>query len=85
MPSVHRVGDPSIHGGVVTTGAVTVRAGGIPVARLGDPCPEPFHGPQVIITGSPTVRAEGKPIARQSDKLGCLALLTPTQFTVNAS
>ncbi len=85
MPSVHRVADPSVHGGAVTTGAVTVLVGGLPMARLGDPCPEPFHGPQVIMTGSATVRAEGKPVARQGDTLGCSGLLTATQFTVNAS
>jgi uncharacterized Zn-binding protein involved in type VI secretion len=84
MPSVHRLADPSVHGGAVTTGAATVLVGGVPIARLGDACPEPFHGPQMLVSGSPTVRAEGKPVARQGDTLGCSALLTPTQFTVSA-
>ena len=75
---VVRVGDITAHGGSVVKGALTVMAGGKPVARVGDPhvCPmsdgpKPHVGGPVIGPGAPTVLAEGMPVALVGDKATC--------------
>ena len=73
-----RVGDMTIHGGVITgPGVPTVLIGNMPAATLGDmqTCPM-FNGPQphvggVIAMGSATVFIGGKPAARVGDTCVC--------------
>ena len=57
---------PHVGGPVVGPGAVTVLAGGTPVAVVGDMaiCVGP---PDVLTSGSMTVMAEGRPVVRISD------------------
>jgi len=72
-----RLTDTTAHGGVITTGAPTVRIGGLPAARLNDlhTCPmvtgvaPHLGGP--IITGNTTVLIEGLAAARVGDALTC--------------
>ncbi len=76
MPAAARLGDahtcpaategtPHV-GGPVVGGCATVRIGGLPAARVGDPatCVGP---PDVIVRGSGSVFIGGLPAARQGD------------------
>jgi uncharacterized Zn-binding protein involved in type VI secretion len=73
-----RVGDMTIHGGVITgPGCPTVLIGSMPAATLGDMqlCPM-FNGPVphvggAISKGSATVLICGKPAARVGDTCVC--------------
>jgi uncharacterized Zn-binding protein involved in type VI secretion len=80
MPAAARVGDPSVHGGVVTgPGVPTVLIGGMPAAVLGDlhACPiQPGHPPVSPFTaGSATVFIGGRPALRVGDAAGCGAIV----------
>jgi uncharacterized Zn-binding protein involved in type VI secretion len=57
---------PHVGGPVLPPGAVTVRIGGLPAARIGDmaTCVGP---PDVIVQGAPTVLICGMPAARMGD------------------
>ncbi len=75
-----RVGDMTVHGGVITgPGAPTVLIGGLPAARVGDMqvCPlvdvlKPHVGGPIIGPGSPTVLIAGLPAARVGDITQCV-------------
>jgi uncharacterized Zn-binding protein involved in type VI secretion len=76
-----RMGDPTAHGGVITSGFPKVLIGGQPAARLGDmhTCPLVTPGtppvPHVggpIAKGSATVLIGGQPAACQGDLATCL-------------
>jgi uncharacterized Zn-binding protein involved in type VI secretion len=78
MPGAARVGDPTVHGGVVTgPGVATVLVGGQPAAVVGDlhSCPVPpstGHLPVSPFTaGSATVLVGGRPALRAGDPAGC--------------
>ena len=76
MPPAVRVGDPTVHGGVVTgPGVATVLIGGTPAAVLGDlhACPiQPGHPPTTpFAAGSGTVLISGRPAVRVGDTAGC--------------
>jgi uncharacterized Zn-binding protein involved in type VI secretion len=73
-----RIGDPTVHGGVVTVGCPTVLIGGQPASRIGDMhiCPMvtvlvPHIGGPFIL-GSFTVLTGGSPQSRQTDTLICV-------------
>ncbi len=77
---VARMGDPTTHGGVITSGFAQVLIGGQPAARLGDmhTCPMATPGtppvPHVggpITMGSATVLIGGQPAARVGDMATC--------------
>ena len=57
---------PHVGGPILPACAITVRIGGLPAARVGDPamCNGP---PDVIAQGSATVRISGLPAARLGD------------------
>lgn len=80
MPKVIRLGDPTSHGGKVTSAASHFRVGGIPVARLGDTCtcPIPGHSGCTIAEGEPTHRIGGIPVAYEGHKTSCGASLIAT-------
>lgn len=77
MPAAARVGDPTVHGGmVVGPGVATVLVGNMPAAVLGDmhACviPPPAHIPaSPFVAGSATVLVQGRPALRQGDPCGC--------------
>jgi len=88
MPPAARVGDTTVHGGVVTgPGVPTVLIGGQPAAVLGDlhtcPIPPPSH---VTVTpfavGSATVLVSGRPAVRVGDTCGCGATVAVGAPTV---
>lgn len=91
MPPAVRVGDPTVHGGVVTgPGVATVLLGGMPAAVLGDmhTCPIPPPTPHVTATpftmGSATVLVGGRPLVRVGDVCGCGATAATGLPTVMA-
>ena len=77
MPAAVRVGDSTVHGGVVTgPGVATVLIGGMPAAVLGDmhacAIPPPAHVPVTPFTaGSSKVLIGGMPAVRVGDSAGC--------------
>lgn len=86
-----RIGDQTIHGGVITSGAATVFIGGKPAARVGDmqSCPlvsgsVPHAATPILPPGVPIVMIEGRPAACMGDPVGppCLAMLGPGEPTV---
>lgn len=73
-----RLGDPTVHGGVIVAGFPTVMIGGMPAARITDmhTCPMvtvlvPHVGGPIIL-GSFTVLVGGMPQSRQTDMLTCV-------------
>ena len=73
-----RLGDPTAHGGAVTSGNPTVLIGGQPAATVGDlhVCPLCSPGPHVggpVSVGAPTVLIGGRPAARVGDACVCAA------------
>lgn len=78
MPSAARVGDQTVHGGVITgPGCPNVFIGGMPAACAGDTqaCPvvdvlKPHVGGP-ITQGSPTVWIGGRAAARVGDPTQC--------------
>ncbi len=80
MPPAVRVGDTTVHGGVVVgPGVPTVLVGGMPAAVLGDmhACPiQPGHPPSTPFAGGgPTVLIGGRPALRVGDPSGCGAVV----------
>lgn len=74
-----RLGDPTAHGGKITSGAQKVLIQGAPAARIGDAhvCPQSTgttaHVGGPIQSGSATVFIEGKAAARVGDTAFCAA------------
>ena len=73
-----RLGDPTAHGGAITSGNPTVLIGGQPAATVGDlhVCPMCSPGPHVggpVMVGAPTVLIGGRPAARMGDPCTCAA------------
>jgi uncharacterized Zn-binding protein involved in type VI secretion len=73
-----RIGDPTVHGGVVTVGCPTVLIGFSPASRIGDmhTCPMvtvlvPHVGGPFVL-GSFTVLVGGVPQSRETDPLVCI-------------
>ena len=78
MPPAARVGDTTVHGGVVTgPGVATVLVGGMPAAVLGDlhacviPPPPPHPPATPFVVGSTTVLIGGRPALRAGDSCVC--------------
>lgn len=77
-----RLGDTTVHGGVITVGMPTVLIGGMPAARIGDmhTCPMqtpgtppiPHVGGPIVGPGSPTVLIGGVPAAVVGDSCVCV-------------
>ena len=80
MRGIIRLGDPTSHGGTVIGATSRVTVGGMPVARLGDPCicPLPGHAGCVIVEADPSVTIDGAPIAFHGHKTSCGASLIST-------
>ncbi len=81
MKGVIRLGDPTSHGGAVTSASSKVIVRGIPVALLGDSvaCPIRSHRDCVIQTiHKPNVKHNGVPVAMEGDLASCGAVLLST-------
>jgi uncharacterized Zn-binding protein involved in type VI secretion len=81
MKGVIRLGDPTSHGGMVTSARSTVIVRGIAVALLGDSviCPIKGHKDCTIQTiNKPTVMHNGVPVAMHGDLASCGAVLLST-------
>ena len=79
MANVIRLGDPTSHGGKVeSVSAKQFTASAIPVARLGDKCTCPLHGPGTIVEGDQHNTIDGIPVAYEGHKTSCGAVLVST-------
>ncbi|WP_176058493.1 PAAR domain-containing protein [Paraburkholderia sp. BCC1876] len=80
MKNVVRVGDPTSHGGEVTSGASRFMVDGLPVARVGDTCtcPKDGHDDCTIAEGDPNFVIEGRAVAFDGHKTTCGAMLRST-------
>lgn len=81
MRNVIRLGDPTSHGGKVESVSAThFTVGGIPVARVGDPCSCPIKGHDkcTIAEGDPHHVIDGIAVAHEGHKTTCGATLIPT-------
>jgi uncharacterized Zn-binding protein involved in type VI secretion len=87
MANVIRLGDPTSHGGKVTSSSAgNVKAGGIPMALVGDKvsCPIKGHTGCVITTGNSKHRINGVAVAYEGDKTSCGATLISTTSNFSA-
>lgn len=73
MKGIIRIGDTHTGGGIVLSGSLNMKFGGIGVARLGDPvfCPIIGHGQNVIAEGHPTFMDHGVPVAFHGHRCAC--------------
>jgi uncharacterized Zn-binding protein involved in type VI secretion len=78
MPPAARMGDSTVHGGVIVVGCMNVLIGGRPAARLGDmhTCPlvtgtVPHVGGPILPPCMPTVLIGNMPAARIGDQATC--------------
>ena len=62
-----RMGDTTVHGGVIVLGYPTVLIGGIPAARVSDMATCVGPPDTIAPPGSPTVLIGGMPAARMGD------------------
>ena len=82
MASVIRLGDPTSHGGkVVDCCSKTTKAGGAPMAVVGDKvmCPMKGHDNCTIATGHAKHRINGKSVAYEGDTTSRGAVLHSTR------
>jgi uncharacterized Zn-binding protein involved in type VI secretion len=79
MANVIRLNDPTSHGGKVDSVTATqFIVGGIAVARVGDKCTCPLHGPGTIVEGDQYHTIDGIPVAYEGHQTSCGAELIPT-------
>lgn len=79
MPNIIRLDDPTSHGGkVASVSASRFIVGGRAVARVGDACTCPIHGPGEIIEGSAHHAIGGVRVAYDGHKTSCGATLIST-------
>jgi uncharacterized Zn-binding protein involved in type VI secretion len=80
MRGVIRLGDPTSHGGRVTSAAPKSAVMGVAVARVGDLCQCPVRGHShcVITEGDPQVRIADVPVAFEGHHTSCGAVLIST-------
>ncbi|MEN6082906.1 PAAR domain-containing protein [Chromobacterium piscinae] len=80
MKKVIRIGDPTDHGGSVTSATSTTSFFGKNVAVVGDSvsCPQQGHTNCVIVEGDPSWSIGGKAVALEGNKVSCGATLIST-------
>lgn len=80
MKRVIRLGDPTSHGGAVTSAAANFSIMGVSVARVGDSCscPRKGHSGCTIAEGDPHWRIEGRAVALEGHLTSCGAELMST-------
>ena len=82
MSNVIRLGDPTSHGGkVIECSAANYKAGGLPMAVVGDKvvCPLPGHTNCTIASGNSRHKINGRYVAYHGDKVSCGATLISTK------
>ncbi len=88
MPPAARVGDPTLHPGVVSgPGVANVLVAGMPAAVVGDlhVCsfpPPAVLPPSPVAAGSATVVIGGRPAARVGDAAGCGSVIVAGALNV---
>ncbi|WP_426715335.1 PAAR domain-containing protein [Chromobacterium violaceum] len=87
MKRVIRIGDPTDHGGNVTSASSTTSMFGKAVALVGDSvsCPKQGHVNCVIVEGDPSWTVGGKGVALEGHKVSCGATLISTMGEVGRS
>ncbi|AUH51039.1 hypothetical protein CXB49_09555 [Chromobacterium sp. ATCC 53434] len=87
MKPVIRLGDPTDHGGHVTSASATTTMFGKAVALVGDAvsCPRQGHTDCVIVEGDPSWTVGGKGVALEGHKTSCGASLISTLGQVTRS
>lgn len=87
MKRVIRLGDPTDHGGFVTSAASTTVFFGKPVALIGDAvsCPRQGHTNCVIVECDPSWTVNGKGVALEGHMVSCGAVLISTMPEVGRS
>ncbi|WP_440216298.1 PAAR domain-containing protein [Chromobacterium piscinae] len=87
MKHVIRLGDPTDHGGQVTSASSTTSMFGKAVALIGDSvsCPRQGHTNCVIVEGDPSWTIGGKAVALEGGAVSCGAKLISTMGEVNRS
>lgn len=80
MTAPIRLGDPTSHGGAVTSAADQTNVMGKPLARVNDTCscPLPGHANCVIVEGDPNWTIDGRAVALHGHKVSCGATLIAT-------
>lgn len=80
MKPVIRLGDPTSHGGYVTSATSGTALFGKQAACLGDAvsCPKPGHSNCTIIEGDPGWCINGRPVALEGHQTSCGAVLIST-------
>ena len=80
MPAPIRLGDPTNHGGMVTSARMQTNVFGKPLACVGDSCacPLPGHTNCKIIEGDPNWTIDGASVALNGHKTSCGASLIAT-------
>ncbi|MBJ2231973.1 PAAR domain-containing protein [Pseudomonas simiae] len=87
MKGIIRIGDKTTGEGEVLSGSITMKFGGIGVAREGDPvdCPIPGHGRTEISEGHPVFHDNGIPIAFEGHACACGCTLISSLPVAGAS
>jgi uncharacterized Zn-binding protein involved in type VI secretion len=86
MPNVIRLNDPTSYCGKVASASAThFTVSGVAVARIGDKCTCPVHGPGTIAEGDPHHTIDGIPVAYEGHKTSCGATLKSTLTTFSRS
>ncbi|WP_253272419.1 PAAR domain-containing protein [Chromobacterium subtsugae] len=87
MKPVIRLGDPTDHGGNVTSASSTTTMFGKAVALVGDSvsCPKQGHTNCVIVEGDPSWTVGGRGVALEGHKVSCGATLISTMGEVMRS
>lgn len=86
MNHVIRLNDPTSHGGKVESVSAThFTVGGLAVARVGDKCSCPLHGPGTIVEGDLHHTIDGIAIAYHGHKTSCGAVLAATANNFSAT
>jgi uncharacterized Zn-binding protein involved in type VI secretion len=78
MKGIIRLGDPTSHGGVVTSASSRSTVMGKAVARVGDTVSCPHHRDVVIEQGDATVLVDGIAVAFEGHETSCGAKLIST-------
>ncbi|AXE28925.1 hypothetical protein DK842_02765 [Chromobacterium phragmitis] len=80
MKPVIRIGDPTDHGGNVTSASSTTTAFGKPIALVGDSvsCPRQGHTNCTIVEGDSSWTVNGKAVALEGHAVSCGAKLIST-------
>lgn len=81
MPTIIRLGDPTSHGGKVSSARAShITVDGIAIACVGDSCTCPIRGHSgcTVAEGNPHHTVDGVPVAYEGNRTTCGAVLIAT-------